>query len=62
MGVIADKVTRLPNQIFAETAGMACTNWGIPCLTGPFVFTAWIFMLAAPLALNIPDGIGWGRP
>lgn len=37
-------------------------RWGIPCLTGPFVFTAWVFMLASPLAPNIPAGIGWGRP
>jgi urea transporter len=37
-------------------------RWGIPALTGPFVFTAWFFMLASPLALNIPAGIGWGRP
>ena len=37
-------------------------RWGIPALTAPFVFTAWIFILAAPYALNIPFGIGWGRP
>ncbi|HUH78668.1 MAG TPA: urea transporter [Methanoregula sp.] len=37
-------------------------RWGIPALTGPFVFTAWFFLLAAPLAMNIPAGIGWGRP
>jgi len=37
-------------------------RWGIPALTGPFVFTAWFFLLAAPLALNIPAGIGWARP
>lgn len=37
-------------------------RWGVPCLTGPFVFTAWAFLLAAPYALNIPAGTGWGRP
>jgi len=37
-------------------------RWGIPALTAPFVFTTWIFILAAPYALNIPFGIGWGRP
>lgn len=60
--------------LYAVLATIVCTlftmpalqnffgRWGIPCLTGPFVFTAWVFMLAAPLALNIPAGIGWGRP
>ena len=37
-------------------------RWGIPCLTAPFVFTAWFFILAAPYALNVPFGVGWGRP
>lgn len=38
------------------------SKWGLPALTGPFVFTTWIFLLAAPYVLNIPAGIGWGRP
>jgi urea transporter len=38
------------------------SKWGLPALTGPFVFTAWIFLLAMPLVLNVPAGIGWGRP
>jgi urea transporter len=37
-------------------------RWGLPALTGPFVFTTWFFLLAAPYALNVPFGIGWGRP
>lgn len=37
-------------------------RWGLPALTGPFVFTTWFFLLAAPYLLNIPFGIGWGRP
>jgi urea transporter len=37
------------------------SKWGLPALTGPFVFTAWAFLLAMPYALNIPAGIGWGR-
>jgi urea transporter len=37
-------------------------NWGLPALTGPFVFTAWIFLLATSGFLNIPAGIGWSRP
>jgi urea transporter len=38
------------------------SKWNLPALTGPFVFTAWAFMLAAPIALGIPAGIGWARP
>jgi len=38
------------------------SKWGLPALTGPFVFTTWVFLLAAPFALNIPAGIGWARP
>jgi urea transporter len=38
------------------------SKWNLPALTGPFVFTAWAFLLAAPLVLNIPAGIGWARP
>jgi urea transporter len=38
------------------------SKWNLPALTGPFVFTAWAFLLAAPFALNIPAGIGWAHP
>ncbi len=38
------------------------SRWGLPALTGPFVFTTWVFLLAAPYVLNVPAGIGWGRP
>ncbi|MDD1673212.1 MAG: urea transporter, partial [Methanomicrobiales archaeon] len=60
--------------LYAVLATIVCTlftmpamqnflgRWGIPALTAPFVFTAWFFILAAPYALNIPFGIGWGRP
>jgi len=60
--------------LYAVLATIVCTlftmpalqnfmgRWGIPCLTAPFVFTAWFFILAAPYALNVPFGIGWGRP
>ncbi len=37
-------------------------QWGLPALTGPFVFTAWIFLLATSGFNNIPAGIGWSRP
>ena len=37
-------------------------QWGLPALTGPFVFTAWVFMLAVAGFQNIPAGIGWSRP
>jgi len=37
-------------------------TWGLPALTGPFVFTAWVFMLAVSGFQNIPAGIGWSRP
>lgn len=37
-------------------------QWGLPALTGPFVFTAWIFLLATAGFQNIPAGIGWARP
>jgi urea transporter len=37
-------------------------NWGLPALTGPFVFTAWVFLLAYAGFQNIPAGIGWSRP
>jgi urea transporter len=36
--------------------------WGLPALTGPFVFTAWIFLLGISGFENIPAGIGWSRP
>ncbi len=37
-------------------------QWGLPALTGPFVFTAWIFLLATSGFNHIPAGIGWSRP
>ncbi len=64
----------LENFLYAVLATIVCSfftmpamqnflgRWGIPPLTGPFVFTAWAFMFVAPLALNIPFGVGWGRP
>ncbi|HEU4985369.1 MAG TPA: urea transporter [Nitrososphaera sp.] len=36
--------------------------WGLPALTGPFVFTAWVFLLATSGFQHIPAGIGWSRP
>jgi urea transporter len=36
--------------------------WGLPVLTGPFVFTAWTFLLGISYFSNIPAGIGWSRP
>ena len=37
-------------------------TWGLPALTGPFVFTAWISMLGVSGFMNIPAGAGWSRP
>jgi urea transporter len=37
-------------------------TWGLPALTGPFVFTAWVFLLGISGFTNIPAGIGWSRP
>jgi urea transporter len=37
-------------------------QWGLPALTGPFVFTAWVFLLATSGFQNIPAGLGWSRP
>lgn len=37
-------------------------TWGLPALTGPFVFTAWIFLLGISSFGHIPAGIGWSRP
>jgi urea transporter len=37
-------------------------TWGLPALTGPFVFTAFTFMLGISGFENIPAGIGWSRP
>ena len=37
-------------------------TWGLPALTGPFVFTAFIAMLGVSGFMNIPAGAGWGRP
>ena len=37
--------------------------WGLPALTGPFVFTAWVWLLGVGGGFeNIPAGIGWSRP
>lgn len=64
----------LVNFLYAVFATIVCTivvvpaltnifgRWGLPALTGPFNVTAIIFILVAPLALNIPFGVGWGRP
>ena len=37
-------------------------TWGLPALTGAFVFTTWIFLLGISGFTNIPAGIGWSRP
>jgi urea transporter len=37
-------------------------TWGLPALTGPFVFTAWVWMIATAGLMHIPAGIGWSRP
>ena len=37
-------------------------SWGLPALTGPFVFTAWVWLLGISGFENIPAGIGWSRP
>ena len=37
-------------------------QWGLPALTGPFVFTAWVWLIAIYGFGNIPAGIGWSRP
>lgn len=37
-------------------------QWGLPALTGPFVFTAWVWLIAIFGFTNIPAGIGWSRP
>jgi urea transporter len=36
--------------------------WGLPVLTGPFVLTAWTFLLGISYFSHIPAGIGWSRP
>ncbi len=36
--------------------------WGLPALTGPFVFTAWVALLGISGFENIPAGAGWSRP
>jgi urea transporter len=36
--------------------------WGLPALTGPFVFTTWVFMIAVAGFGNIPGGLGWSKP
>ncbi len=60
--------------LYALFATVACTlftmpalqnyfgKWGLPALTGPFVFTTWIFMLAVVGFAHVPAGIGWARP
>lgn len=61
------------NFFYAILATIACCfimpamqnffgRWGLPALTGPFVFTAWIFMLGMAGFENIPAGLGWVRP
>ena len=37
-------------------------QWGLPALTGPFVFTAWVWLIAIYGFSNIPAGLGWSRP
>jgi urea transporter len=37
-------------------------NWGLPALTGPFVFTAWVWLLAIHGFGYIPAGVGWSKP
>jgi urea transporter len=37
-------------------------EWGLPALTGPFVFTAWVWLIAIFGFSHIPAGIGWSRP
>ena len=37
-------------------------TWGLPALTGPFVFTAFTAMLGVSGFMNIPAGAGWSRP
>lgn len=61
------------NFFYAVLATIACCfimpamqnffgRWGLPALTGPFVFTAWIFLLGMAGFEHIPAGIGWARP
>jgi urea transporter len=37
-------------------------QWGLPALTGPFVFTAWVWLIAIYGFSNIPGGLGWSKP
>lgn len=37
-------------------------QWGLPALTGPFVFTTWVFLLGVSAFENVPAGLGWARP
>jgi len=60
--------------LYAILATVACTmftmpglqryfgQWGLPALTGPFVFTTWIFLLGVAGFSGIPAGAGWARP
>lgn len=61
------------NFVYAILATIACCfimpafqnlfgRWGLPALTGPFVFTAWAFLLGAAAFENVPAGLGWVRP
>lgn len=63
-----------PSFLLAVLATVACSvvvmpalqrffgQWGLPALTGPFVFTAWVWLIAIFGFSNIPAGIGWSRP
>lgn len=61
------------NFFYAVLATVACSiitpamqnffgRWGVPALTGPFVFTAWVFLWAVTGFDHIPAGLGWGKP
>jgi len=61
------------NFFYAVLATIACSvitpsmqnffgRWGLPALTGPFVFTAWVFLWAVTGLEHIPAGLGWGKP
>lgn len=63
----------IANFFYAILATVACSiimplmqnffgRWGLPALTGPFVFTAWVFLWAIPGFEYIQAGLGWGKP
>jgi urea transporter len=55
-GVVSVTFVNAGMQKFLKT-------WGLTSLTGPFVFVAWILMIAVGGELfNIPAGVGWARP